>query len=122
MPLPFGMCRFITPTGPMPLAVLLDAIPASHKDIAAHLGISVRTLHSWIATDSAPRAAVVALYLESDYGRQSIHTELHNRAALMSDLADCLRRERSMLRARIERLESLAEHGSANEAYITRVL
>ena len=98
----------------MPLAVLLDAIPASRKDVAAHLGVSLRTLTGWIATNSAPRAAVVALFLESDYGRQSIHADLHNRAALMSDLADCLRRERSTLQTRIERLESLADYGSAN--------
>ena len=96
------------------LAVLLDAIPASRADIAAHLGVSVRTLHTYAATDLAPRSVKVALFVESGFGRQQINTSAHNDAVMWSGMADCLRRDVATLQARIAYLERVGDFGAAN--------
>lgn len=96
------------------LAILADAIPAGLPAVAHHLGITPRTLAGYLASDNAPRAVKVALFVESDYGRNLIHTEAHNSAAMHAGLVDALRRENATLLARIARLEALGYFGAAN--------
>lgn len=115
------MGQFVTPAFVPVLAVLLDRIPASRADVARHLGVTPRTLDAWTASGNAPRAVLVALFMESDYGRQSIDCDLFNRTQMLAGLADCLRRETETLRARIARLERLGDFGSANAPTMSAV-
>lgn len=108
------MSQFITPLTIPDLEVLVDSICASRKEIAAHLGVTVRTLNGWIDRGVAPRLAGVALFMESEYGRRTMDCELVNKAELMSGLAECLKRDAATLRTRIERLERVGDFGSAN--------
>lgn len=103
------------------LAVLVDAIPASRRDVAAHLGITPRTLSAYIEHGRAPRAVLVALFVESAFGRSQIHTQAHNDAVMYAGLADCLRRDVATLQARIARLEALGDFGAANAPYSSAV-
>lgn len=97
------------------LSIMLDAIPASRADVARHLGVTRRTLAHWEATDRCPRAVKVAIFTESGYGRDLVAVTYRNEADLHRALADCLRREVATLQARIARLETLGDFGSAND-------
>lgn len=97
------------------LDVLIDAIPASRADVARHLGISLRTLKRYAADDSAPRCIKVALFAESDYGRNMVAVTYRNEADMLGGVADCLRRDNATLRARIGRLETIGDFGCAND-------
>lgn len=99
------------------LAVLIDAIPASRADISRHLGITPRTLAHWEATESAPRAVMVAAFAESGYGRNMVTVTYRNEADQYRALSDCQRRDIATLQARIARLEALGDYGAANLPY-----
>lgn len=96
------------------LDVLIDAIPASRSDVARHLGITPRTLARYAAEGVAPRSVLVALFVESGYGRQQINASAHNDAAMWAGLADCLRRDVATLQARVAYLERVGDFGAAN--------
>lgn len=96
------------------LAALVDAIPASRRDVAAHLDITPRTLAAYIEHGRAPRAVLVALFVESRFGRSQINASAHNDAAMYAGLADCLRRDVATLQARIAYLERVGDFGASN--------
>ena len=90
-----------TSAGIPPLSVLLDSIPARPHQLARHLGVSVATLNRWRRADQAPRAAMLALFWESPWGRSFAHAAVFNearqQAALARSLADALHQARGQL-------------------------
>lgn len=99
-----------------PLSYLLDDIFVRDlKKVAKHLGVSVQTLKKWKATDSAPRAALLALFYESRWGYSLVATTAHNGEMFQRQVADGLKRENAALRVRIARLEALGNFESANQ-------
>lgn len=107
---------FLAPTaaGLPPFSYLLDDLPAAPRAVARHLGVSWRTMQRWIKDDQAPRAAMLALFYESRWGRSAVDAAAVNDARQANALAGALERECAMLRARIARLERLGGYGSAN--------
>lgn len=59
-------------------------------EIARNLGLSLRTLQRYEADNNAPRAVLLALYHESDYGKEQTHLKLFNEARAFAQLANSL--------------------------------
>lgn len=99
-----------------PLSYLLDDIfTRDPKKVAKHLGVTVQTLKKWKDTDTAPRAALLALFYESRWGYSLMYTTAHNGEKYARELAQSLQRTNDALRVRIARLEALGNFESANE-------
>jgi hypothetical protein len=99
-----------------PFSYLVDEIPGAHRAdaLAAHLGVSVRTVRAWRAKDAAPRAAMLALFWDSKWGLGTLDAALHNEAQTWLTLAKGYEREIGTLKARIAYLEALNASGAAN--------
>lgn len=102
------------PTQTPHFSALLDSLPASRKDVARYLGVSLRTLQRWEAAAAAPRVVMLALFWESKWGIDWFDCNQINTERLLRGSIDALQRQESALRARIARLEALGDFGSAN--------
>ena len=91
-----------------------DMLTRDPARIAAHLGVTVKTLQRWQDSDQAPRTALLALFYESRWGYSLLATTSHNEALYARQEVAGLQRENAMLRTRIARLESLGDFGAAN--------
>lgn len=99
-----------------PLSYLLDDIfERDPKKVAKHLGVTVQTLERWKATDDAPRAALLALFYESQWGYSLVATTAHNGEMFARQEVEGLKRTNAALRVRIARLEALGNFESAND-------
>lgn len=99
-----------------PLSLLLDDMfEKNPKKVAKHLGVTVATLKRWKDTDSAPRAALLALFYESRWGYSLLYTTAYNAETMARDEAKSQKRINDALRVRIARLEALGNFESANE-------
>jgi hypothetical protein len=94
-------------------SVLLDHLAAHPDTTARALGVSRRTVYRWIETD-APRAACLALWPLTRWGRSADITAAYNDADIARALARALERERATLQRRIAYLEGLRDDGAAN--------
>jgi hypothetical protein len=63
-----------------PLAFLLADQTESRKNIARHLGVSLRTLQRYAATGNAPPAVYLALWFESSWGLGTLHAHAYKRS------------------------------------------
>jgi hypothetical protein len=98
-----------------PLSMLLDDLfERNPVKLARHLGVTTSTFKRWQRQDSAPRAALLALFYESRWGYSLLYTTAFNAETVARDLARSLGRENAALRLRIERLEALGDFGAAN--------
>lgn len=115
--------KYLAPrTVPALSQLLPDLGHPSPREIARYLDVSERTVYGWKAADDAPRAALLALFWESSYGRSALDCELHNSAMIYKRLSESLNNEAQMLRLRISRLEKMGDFGSANAPHITPAL
>ncbi|MGN6526701.1 MAG: helix-turn-helix domain-containing protein [Burkholderiaceae bacterium] len=99
--------------------LLLDGIAGSERDVARALGVSHRTVRRWRANDSAPRAARVAMFWMSTWGRQHAWASLVCEADLYRSYSSSLLRELADARASIARLRRALDEapgGSANSS------
>lgn len=106
--------RFRAPDSTPGLDELARHLGADAPAIARHLGVAVRTVYHWQAAGKAPRAALLALFWETAWGQSIVDAEAVNAARVARGLAEALERENATLRARIARLESCGNFGSAN--------
>lgn len=99
-----------------PFAVMVDDIPGAHRPdaVGCHLGVSGRTVDRWRASDTVPRAVLLALFWETRWGLSALDCALVNGERVQRAYAGSLARENAMLRARIARLEGLGSFGCAN--------
>lgn len=102
-----------TPRQLPPFSVLIDQTHAPTTLVAKHLGVTPRTVRRWARTDAAPRAALAALFWETNAGRETADCELWNWAQLQNLQAECLKRQNEKLRGQVEMLMALAEHRDA---------
>ena len=100
---------------------MLDDIPAPLPVIARHLGITARTLRKYRATDSAPRAVMLALFWETRWGRSAADTEAANAAQVYRGETKALQAHAGRLAGIVWRLEhelhqaqKSGHHGAAN--------
>jgi predicted DNA-binding transcriptional regulator AlpA len=100
-------------------AILEDlADPPVHR-VARVLGLSRRTVYRYNQTGQAPRAAILALYWLTRWGRSAVHTQAVNDAALAFAVARQRDDEVARLKMQLGRLESLGSFGSANAPLLT---
>lgn len=105
-----------------PFSYILDGLRTRNPlSIAKHLDVSPRSLARWTAADAAPRAVMLALFYETNWGFSVLDTTAHNEAMYARAQVQGLERECAMLRGRIARLEALGGFGSANEPYASAV-
>jgi hypothetical protein len=97
-----------------PLDYLLADQRESRKNIARHLGVSLRTLQRYQASGNAPRAVYLALWFESRWGMASLHTQAYNEAQHARAWVASLERECERLRDVIRVYEN-AQSGQSQE-------
>lgn len=101
--------------GPNLLRTFIDelgGIKAVHK----YLGVSERTVYQWLFNGRAPRAAVLALYWESKYGRSQIFADQVNEIRYLYSQTRLLHEQYQRAKDIITGLRAL-HSGSANEAF-----
>lgn len=80
-------------------------LPATHRQIARHLDIHERTLQRYEATDSAPRAVLLALFWESSWGRMAADAEAAEFGRVHQAYALSLERRVELLQRQMAQLE-----------------
>lgn len=83
--------------------------------VARALGLGLRTVQRYNRTGAAPRVVCLAVFWLTSWGRNAVHTQAHNDAALLAGYVGSLRRELDDLRGQLEHLRRIGDFGSANE-------
>lgn len=99
------------------ISTMLDDIPATHDQVARHLGIKPSTLKTYRRTGNAPKAVLLALFWETRWGRSAADTEAANYGAMYYREAMATRRELDRMASIVLKLEqelAAAGTGAAN--------
>lgn len=88
----------------------LGGVKAVHK----HLGVSERTMYHWLSSGRVPRAAVLALFWETQYGRGHIYADQVNEIRQLYTQVCLLREQYQRAKDIITGLRVL-HAGAANE-------
>ena len=91
------------------LLTMLDYIPATDKEIAKHLGLSLTTFKKYRRNEQAPRPVMLALFWLTSWGMGAIDAELVNRERFARQALEFSRLEVLALRDQVRLLE--AERG-----------
>lgn len=98
-----------------PLSSLLaDLGDPSPADLGRFLGLHPRTVARWIARDCAPRAALLALFWLTRWGRSQIACSAVNDATLLATRLRAQVAELEAARAALAAVLSVADFGAAN--------
>ena len=87
------------------LNFMLADIPANHRQVARHLGVTEQTLKKYIKAEGAPRAIMLALFWETRWGRSAADTEAANFGAIYYRKAMGLEREMIAMKKRMQAME-----------------
>ncbi|HEY0955905.1 MAG TPA: hypothetical protein VGE36_14170 [Roseateles sp.] len=82
--------------------------------IAAALGVHVRTVERWRRDDSAPRAALLALYWITHRGQAELNHDLAYRASIYTAHIQAAKDENERLKRELARVLALGDSGAAN--------
>jgi len=104
-----------------PLAYLLADQVEPRKNIARHLGVSLRTLQRYQASGNAPRAVYLTLWFESRWGLSALHAQAVNEAQHARAWVASLERECERLRGVIRALEKAQGQPAANSAVFNAI-
>ena len=102
------------------LNFMLADIPANHKQVARHLGVTEQTLKKYIKAEGAPRAIMLALFWETRWGRSAADTEAANYGAIYYRKAMGLERENLAMRKKMQAIQLEFDrqvHESANSPF-----
>lgn len=99
--------------GPGMLRLFIDEL-GGIKRVHKYLGVTERSINRWIATGRPPRAAVLALYWESKWGRSQIFTDQVNEIRLLYQQVCILQEQYQKAKDIITGLRAM-HAGSANE-------
>ena len=98
-----------------PLSYLLDDLfTRDLAKVAKHLGVSVATLKRWKADDSAPRAALLALFYESQWGYSLMATTAYNGEMYARQELRFAKQTIKHLQGQVAHLEAIGDFGTAN--------
>jgi hypothetical protein len=99
-----------------PLSLMVaDLGNPSAATLAQALDVSPSTVRRWLAREAAPRAAWLALFWCTQWGRSVIDAAAVNEAAMLRSLAGAQADELGRMRAQVARLIALGDFGSAND-------
>lgn len=99
--------------GPELLRLFIDEL-GGVKRVHKYLGVTERSVWRWLSTGRAPRAAVLALYWESKWGRSQIFTDQVNEIRLLYRQVCILQDQYQKAKDIITGLRAM-HAGSANE-------
>jgi len=88
------------------------------RRLAKTLGVGESTIYRWNHAHAAPRAAHLALFWLTSWGRAAVHAQAVNDAQLACSYVESLRKDNEQLEAQVTYLLSL-DHSSANDAATT---
>lgn len=97
------------------LSTILDDLSAKPEKIARYLDVSPSTLARWRAAEGAPRAAHLALYWESKWGRSQIYCNQVNEIRLLYGQVQMLERQLERCARIVAGLRSMCKTDTANE-------
>lgn len=106
--------------GPNLLRIFMDDL-GGPKAVHKYLGVSERTVFHWLASGRVPRAAVLALFWESKYGRGQIFTDQVNEIRLLYGRVCLLQEQYQRAKDIITGLRAM-HAGSANEPLFEELL
>lgn len=96
-------------------ALFMDECGGMAK-VAAFLHVSERTVKRWVEKGNAPRAAVLALFWETNYGRSQLFTSQVNEIRLMCRRIDILEQQYIKAKDIVTGLRQI-QGDTANEAF-----
>ncbi len=96
------------------LTCVQDVGSPNAPSLAKHLGVTERTVYNWQLANNAPRAAHLALFWDTRWGRSAIDAKATNDARMYYGLAQSLRARVELLEAQSRRFEGFTA-GAANE-------
>ena len=94
---------------------MLDDIGASDDHVALHLGVRIQSVRVWRRQDAGPRAAKLALFYETQWGRQFVAGQVEDDALFFGRAAVHFHAEAERLRVLLAKLGGLGDFGSAND-------
>jgi predicted DNA-binding transcriptional regulator AlpA len=83
--------------------------------LAAALGVDVRTVYRWMATDQAPRPAALALFWLTPWGLSLIDADQQNRLTNATGQAAALCRDLAHMSDQLTRAQRMAEHHARHD-------
>lgn len=93
---------------------LLYLAGAKPRDVARYLGVTERSVFSWLKANKAPRSAMLALYWVSHGGKHELHEELANERAIYYRQFVAARAENERLKQALALHEQHGVYDSAN--------
>lgn len=97
---------------------ILSHLNATPLQISKFLLVSERTVRRWIAENSAPFAALAALWHETPQGRYETSTDVGNELQIVRRLAEAHENDSKRKTLQIAHILSLHNSGSANDSLI----
>jgi len=98
------------------LGALMEHLQATPADVAKHLHVSERSVFRWIRDDSAPYAALAALWHETPLGRENSSLDVGNALAIQRQLTRANESRALDAETRLSRLIAIADTGASNDA------
>lgn len=99
-------------------AILDDLSNPPPARVAKVLGVGTRTVYRWNRTGKAPRAACLALFWLTRWGRSEVHCAAVNDATAAFGLARALDAEVRQLRTQLAHVLALDASGAANSPFV----
>jgi len=93
---------------------LLESISYPDASVAEYLGVTTTTLRRYAATERAPKAAKLALFWLSPWGKSHLDADTANAISMHVQLNRILRNENAALKNYIRQLEQVGSFGAAN--------
>lgn len=94
---------------------LLTDLHATPSQVAQFLRVTERSVWRWLSDESAPYAALAALWHETPNGRYATAIDVGNELAIVRGLAAAHGAQAERETARLARLIQIADCGSAND-------
>ena len=112
-----GILRAAVPRLLPPLAaLLLDLGEPEAAELAAFLGVHVRTVRRWLAQDDAPRPVLLSLFWLTRWGRSQVAADAVNAARLAQAQARAATEAAAAAQTTIAHLVRVGDFGAANDA------
>lgn len=100
-----------------PLSTMLaDLGHPSASEVSAFLAVHPRTAQRWLSDDAAPRAALLALFWLTRWGRSELDAQAANDAAQAHRLRMLAEGQADRLRKQNAHLLRVGDFGAANDA------
>lgn len=106
----------LLPRSTPPLDVMLADLGSPNAvEIAKTLDVTGSTVYRWRKQGEAPRAAMLALFYATKWGRSQVHAQAHNDAVLQAHIARNLLERLDAAERKLAKLGQIGEFGSAND-------